>query len=610
MKRENFRIGFFFSFGSLLAVEICLGWNDPAFANTKFLRSETADPLFWQNSQTYLPQGFNGDWNQIAQNATDTNPSQNRFPQPLPEPEPLSEPDSEDSIEVPDNTAPMLPSDDQTPIPVRKIVVSGSTILSQEQIKNLISVYENRSLSLRELQKAADRITQYYIERDYITSRAIVPDQVIRDGIVQIQVLEGELQDIEVTGHQQTHAGYIRSRLARAGKRPVNAAKLEEQLRLLRLDPLFDNVEASLKPGDRSDRSILQVRVTEAKPWDIAVSADNYSPPSVGSERFGTAVRYRNLTGWGDELAANYYFTQENGADAFDVRYRIPVNARNGTLQLRVAPGRNQVLQEPFADLDIRGEREFYQVSFRQPLLRSTRQEFALYWGVTHQENETFTIVGPTPFGFGPDENGISRITTLEFGQDYMHRSENSAWALRSQFNLGVDIWDATTNAEPIPDGRFFSWVGQLQRVQRIGRDHLLVLEADVQLSPDSLLPPEQLIIGGGRSLRGYRQNVRSGDNGLRASVEGRFTVARDAAGLPIMQLSPFLDMGTVWNVEDNPNPLPEETFLMAVGVGVFWEPVPNFEVRLDYGIPLMDLDDRGDNIQEDGLHFRVNYRL
>jgi hemolysin activation/secretion protein len=191
-----------------------------------------------------------------------------------------------------------------------------------------------------------------------------------------------------------------------------------------------------------------------------------------------------------------------------------------------------------------------------------------------------------------------------------MHRSENSAWALRSQFNLGVDIWDATTNAEPIPDGRFFSWVGQLQRVQRIGRDHLLVLEADVQLSPDSLLPPEQLIIGGGRSLRGYRQNVRSGDNGLRASVEGRFTVARDAAGLPIMQLSPFLDMGTVWNVEDNPNPLPEETFLMAVGVGVFWEPVPNFEVRLDYGIPLMDLDDRGDNIQEDGLHFRVNYRL
>jgi hemolysin activation/secretion protein len=594
----------------LLVVEIGMGWHGMASAKFSSPYTEKIPSTRVSQNPQFQPFSMSQATFQQAQGFTDAEPSQDHFSQPLPEPELLSEPDSEDSIEAEPNTAPRLPQDNQTPIQVQKIIVSGSTILSEKQINNLISPYENRSLSLQELKQAAEKITKYYVERNYITSRAIIPDQVVRDGIVQIQVLEGELQKIEVTGNQRTNAEYIRSRLAVASKRPFNAAQLEEQLRLLRLNPLFDNVEANLKSGDGIAQSILKVRVTEAKPWEVTVSADNYSPPSVGSERFGTTVRYRNLTGWGDELAANYYFTKENGADAFDFRYRIPLNAKNGTLQLRVAPSRNQVIQEPFSKLDIRGQREFYQVSFRQPLVRSTREEFALYWRVTHQENKTFTIVGPTPFGLGPDEDGISRITTLEFGQDYIRRSENNAFALRSQFNLGVDMLDATTNAEPIPDGRFFSWVGQIQQVQRIGKDHLLVLEADVQLSPDSLLVPEQFLIGGGQSLRGYRQNIRSGDNGLRASVEGRFTVARDAAGLPVMRLIPFLDLGTVWNVADNPNSLPDDTFLMAVGMGVFWEPVTNFEVRLDYGIPLIHLDDRGDNIQDDGLHFSVNYRL
>lgn len=605
MKQKKFQIplrqvqGVAFLLGSstFLLVEMGIGWYSLAAAANS---SGNQHPVLPVSQFSPLP---------IAQ-STETNPSQERFPQPLPPLEPLQEPESEDSIEVEPNQEYQLPQDSQTIIPVREISVAGSTILSQEQIDRLVSDYENRQLSLRELQQAANTITRYYVERNYITSRAVIPNQVVRDGVLQIQVLEGGLQKIEVTGNRQTHAGYIRRHLAVAGKRPLNVAQVEEQLRLLRLNPLFENVEASLKPGDGIDKNILQVRVTEAKPWEMTVSADNYSPPSVNSERFGMAFRYRNLTGWGDDFFVGYNFTKENGADAFDIRYRIPLNAENGTLQLRAAPGRNQVLQEPFADLDIRGEREFYQVSFRQPLVRSTRAEFALSWGITHQENETFTIVGPTPFGIGPDENGVSRITKLQFGQDYLRRDANSALVVRSQFNLGVDLWDATTNTEPIPDGRFFSWVGQVQRVQRLGKDHLLVLEADLQLSPDSLLAPEQFIMGGGDSLRGYRQNVRSGDNGLRASVESRFTVARDAAGLSIMQINPFLDVGKVWNVADNPNELPEETFLIAVGVGVFWEPVSNFEVRLDYGIPLVNLTDSSDNVQEDGFHFRVNYSL
>ena len=38
------------------------------------------------------------------------------------------------------------------------------------------------------------------------------------------------------------------------------------------------------------------------------------------------------------------------------------------------------------------------------------------------------------------------------------------------------------------------------------------------------------------------------------------------------------------------------------------WEPLEKFQIRLDYGLPIVDLDDRGDDIQDDGLYFSTKY--
>jgi hemolysin activation/secretion protein len=99
----------------------------------------------------------------------------------------------------------------------------------------------------------------------------------------------------------------------------------------LRIDPLFKNIEASLRAGSGVGQSILVVRVTEANPLEASLGVDNYSPPSVGSERLGVNLRYRNVTGLGDEIAGSYYHTTTSGADIFDFSYRVPLNAMNGT---------------------------------------------------------------------------------------------------------------------------------------------------------------------------------------------------------------------------------------------------------------------------------------
>ncbi len=536
---------------------------------------------------------------------TQPDPNRDRFLQPAPQP----------SVEPPQaapNVAPQPPSPVPQPLPnavveVRKIQVVGSTILSPEEINALVTPFEGRSATLEQLKQIADKITEIYLNRGYITTRAVLPPQTITAGVVQIQVIEGKLGDIQVEGTKRLHPSYIRSRIRLGAGMPLSTASLEDQLRLLRVDPLFDNVEASLRAGDNEGESILIVRVTEANPFQSSFSFDNYSPPSVGSERLGVSLRHRNVTGNGDELAAAYYRSLGD-SDVFDFSYRIPLNAMNGTLQLRAGPNRNSIVQAPFDVFDISGKSHLFELSYRQPLRRTPIEEFALSAGVTYQTSRTFVAGVPTPFGLGPDSKGVTTTTAIKLGQDYIRRDPQGAWAVRSQFTIGTGLFDATQNEGSVPDGQFFSWLGQVQRVQRLNDKHLLILQSDLQLSANSLLSSQQFVIGGGQSLRGYRQNVRSGDNGFRVSIEDRITLQRDAAGNPRLQLAPFFDAGTVWNVANNPNKLTNQTFLAGLGLGVIWEPIQRLNLRLDYALPLVRISDKGDNLQDNGIYFNLIY--
>ncbi|OUC15146.1 MAG: peptide ABC transporter permease [Alkalinema sp. CACIAM 70d] len=488
--------------------------------------------------------------------------------------------------------------------------IIGSTVFKSQDFKQALQAakinYQSEIDNTIINSKIADIITQLYADRQYITSKAIAINNVI-------EITEGSLESIQIKGTQRLNPAYLCDRIQRASLAPLNTQALEEQLRLLKADPLFSNVEAVLQESGQPGRSILRIKVTEASRFSSGVTVNNYAPPAVGAERFGIELRYRNLTGRGDELSGAYSRSFTGGLEVFDLSYQVPLNALDGTLQFRIAPNRNQITQSPFDQLGIRGKQQVYEVNYRQPLVRSSEQELALSLGFTYQQGQTFLFDQlPRPFGLGPDADGVSRTSVLKFGQEYVKRDAQGAWALRSQFNLGIGIFNATTNADPIPDGRFISWSGQIQRGQRLGDRHLLLAQAEVQLTPHSLLPAQQFVIGGGQSIRGYRQNARSGDNGFRFSLEDRISIAFDKSGVPSLQLIPFVEVGKVWNQAKNPNRLPEQTLLGSAGLGVLWDRalgLKGLSLRLDYGFPFIQLDDRGSNLQDNGFYFSVRYQ-
>jgi hemolysin activation/secretion protein len=493
-------------------------------------------------------------------------------------------------------------------IPVKQIVVVGSSILTKAEIEQITNPYLKQSLTFNQLREIADKITQIYQERNYITSRAIIESQEIKDGIVTIKVLEGTLERIDIKRagnvNGRLNDDYVRSRAEIAATKPLNFTRLEEELQLLRSDLLLSDIRANLTAGTNPDQSTLQITFTEAKTFNTRLFTDNYGNVSSGIYRAGAIVQEANLTGIGDLATLSY--TRSGSSNNYGLGYQYPLNPMGGTLNFNAAIGDSRVTQPEFASLNIATDSQVYELNYRQPVVRSPREELALGIGISF-ENSASSFDGQS-FNFQNQsfDDGRSQARVLRLTQEYVNRDVSGAFAFRSVFSGGLNLLGATIRNDGSPDGRFLYWTGQALRVQRLGndRDTLAFFRLNMQLTGDRLLSLNRFSVGGPQSVRGYRQNQNTGDSGVQATVEVQLPVLRDEDGLAIVKLLPFIEAGSVWNNRTT-NPSPQTLF--SVGLGAQYQPFRNLTVRLDFGIPLVNANNSGTNLQDSGLYFSVN---
>jgi hemolysin activation/secretion protein len=430
-----------------------------------------------------------------------------------------------------------------------------------------------------------------------------LPPQDLSNGAIKVQVIEGELERVQINGLKHLKNSYVRSRLEAAAKQLVNIRRLEAALQLLQQDPLLRRVQAELTAGTTPGRNVLVVNLKEAQPLSSALIVDNRETPGVGSLRKAAVLSHNNLLGLGDRLDAEFGLTQ--GVSSYNLNYELPVNARDGRVNIRYSNGRNRVVEQPFAPLDIKGRSQTYSLGFRQPLIRTPSSEFALGLAVDLRRSQTF-LFEDKPFSFtqGP-EDGESKVSVVRFTQDWVNRSSSSVLAARSQFSFGLGVLGATLNNTGT-DGRFLAWLGQFQWLQALNesKDAALVVRAVAGLTGDSLLPLEQFSIGGIDSVRGYRTDQAVGDDGVIGSVEVRLPIVRSRNGFGLLQLVPFVDAGTVWSNGDEAD-LDSNT-LVSTGLGLRWQLNNSLSARLDWGIPLVPVERRGDSLQDNGIFLSI----
>lgn len=487
-------------------------------------------------------------------------------------------------------------------IVVKDFEVVGSSIFTEQELNQAVKSYRNRPLTLSELFQARSTITKLYTDKGYVSSGAYIPPQELANGTVQIAVLEGKLEEINVSGTEHLSEDYVASRIETAAGKPINVDSLLGALQLLRLDPLIDNVSAELSAGIRPGTSLLDIKIQEADVFNISTSLNNSRSPSVGTNQRAIGINHGNLFGFGDSF--NFEYANTNGSNAIDLAYGVPVNSKNGTIKAAFGTNSNDVIEDPFSAIDIESKSRYYELSLRQPLLLRPTQEFALGMSFTRTESETFLFDESFQLSRGANEDGETRISAVRLFQEFVNRNDKEVLAFRSQFSLGVDALNSTINDDGEPDSTFVSWRGQSQWVRRIREDFLFLLRGDAQFSGGSLVPLEQFRIGGVNSARGYRQDLSLGDNGLFASAELRIPVLRFQRFDGLIQVAPFFDVGTVWNSGDVEV---TNATLPAVGVGLNLSLGTNFNARLDWGIPLTSVESEDNSLQEDGIYFSLD---
>jgi len=545
-------------------------------------------------------------------------PLKKEFQRPLPPPSPVLPP------------APLPPAEEdlkkrlgQIRVFVHDIHVTGSTVFSDAELADVTAPFRNRTLTTEDLERLRLALTLHYINKGYLTSGAIIPDQDVTFGVITVQIIEGKLTRIEVEGNKWFRSSYLRDRVALGLRTPVMLEPLQEQLQLLQQDRRIERINAELRPGDQRGESVLNLRVTDKNPFHAYIDANNYQTPLVGEFRGLGTVVMDNVTGHGDPFS----FTLGGSAGAFpilDTSYVLPLNRYDTTFSPYYRRNDYILVEQPFKPLDIDTNTAIIGMNLRHPVYRTVTDEVALSIIGEHLFMQTF-IFNDIPFALfpGTGPNGVATVSALRFAQEWIHRTLDTVVAARSRFSVGLNVLGATINPSPgnpnpdNPDGQFFSWLGQVQAIKQFGeewRGMQLLGRMDLQLTNSPLFPLEEVAIGGRFSVRGYREVTLLADNAFLASVESRFPLYRWASGEPMFQLAPFADLGHGWNLGANQafftsTGLPHT--LASVGVGLRWNVLPrdraHFEVY--WGQKLVHVPRVGNTLQDYGIHlgFVVN---
>ena len=107
--------------------------------------------------------------------------------------------------------------------------------------------------------------------------------------------------------------------------------------------------------------------------------------------------------------------------------------------------------------------------------------------------------------------------------------------------------------------------------------------------------------------MRGYRENQLVRDNGVVSTFELRLPVVSNKHREVIVQFVPFVDLGWSWNTKKE---TPDPKSIQSIGAGIRWRILKNVRFSIYAGYPLREIDNSGNDLQDEGIHFQLNWQV
>lgn len=389
------------------------------------------------------------------------------------------------------------------------ISLSGSTLIKPAAQQKLLSPWLNHCLNMAQLSQLTGAVTDWYVSRGYITSRAFLTEQDISGGHLRLVVMEGRLQAIRM---DDAPSRTLKMTFPGQEGRILNLRDIEqgmEQINRTRSEP----VQIEILPGDREGWSVVNLTATPEFPVTGSVSFDNSGQKSTGTGQLSGSLSVNNPLGLADSWfvsgGRSSDFSDSHDAQNVAAGFSLPYGyslldySYSWSNYLSTINNNGWLWRST-------GDTQTHRLGLSHVLFRNGDIKTALTGGLQHRISHNYL-----------DDvllQGSSRkLTSFSVGLNHTQKLLGGVGTLNPVFTRGMSWFDAESDHgkrddQPKSQFRKFSLSASFQRPVADGLWWLSGVYG--QWSPDRLHGAEQLSIGGESSVRGFKEQYLSGNNG------------------------------------------------------------------------------------------------
>ena len=468
-----------------------------------------------------------------------------------------------------------------TKLVLKQVIFSSSKFIDEAELAEIAARYIGTSVDLAALQRMVEEINAIYARKGVITGNASLPPQEVKNGIVNVRLVEGRLNKVTLEGNVQTSADYIRQNFPLPVGEVLDSPALSQQI--LRFNRTNDvQVRALLQPGTEFGQTDVQLAVVEPARDTLQLFTDNQGVKATGRYEGGFFYRRHSLLGIDDRLTL--YGIKSEGNTAGNVSYNVPLFFSGGRIGISYNRGDIKIIDGPLAPLNQKGSSQTTAVNISQPLFI----------------NETLTVLLNLGSSYGTSESKLSNnpITdnrTLKNGGGFSASLTGATYS----FSFSPNVAQADTHNDILNTNRSFTLVtATTADVVKFPGDFSLSFVGVAQFADVRLLPGDVLFnIGGPTTVRGYPTNATAGDSGYYGNLELHRNWSALVAGLDTYL---FTDFGQVYSTF----PLNKEAW--SGGLGMSWTPASWVTMELSAGFPIKQLIA---NQSKYALYYRLSFR-
>lgn len=422
---------------------------------------------------------------------------------------------------------PALKLNDSIKVAVNAIHISGARAFNEAELNALIADASGQELTLTKLNEYAQRITRRYRDAGYLLARAYLPAQDIKDGTVEIAVLEGRLGKLHIDNQSSLADTDVAARLSAVKEETaLDGTALERSLLLINDLPGIE-VKSTLKPGASVGTTDLDIQLESRAPYSGTVEVDNYGNRYAGDLRLGGSLTAANMAGLADALSLRALTAE--GMDYGRLAWQVPINAF-GTQAGAAYSDMRYKLGHDFSRLNAHGTANIASIYLLHPFLRSRVAN--INGQLNYDRKELRDDVDATA------THGAKKIDLWSYGAsgdriDGLFGGGLVTWSIAyGAGHLKLDAESAALDqAGHRTGGNFNKLNASLSRLQSLSyADDRLTFFTRLQLQQagKNLDSAEKTALGGAQAVRAYPQGEAPADDAWLATLELRYSLAPD----------------------------------------------------------------------------------